>query len=116
MDRRGLYAFGSGRDPALGALVIDVTGTETTVGFYAELLGLEVTREAEVDGRRMVWVGSEDGRERQLRETDRHNDSEGDSVELVAELSERLPEKGRPVGPAQSIAMYVVVSVTSPSS
>lgn len=58
-------------------VALDVTDMETAVDFYTELLGLQVTREAELEGQQMVWVGSDDGGELQLLETDDHDEPAG---------------------------------------
>jgi len=56
---------------------LDVTDMESQLDFYTELLGLEVTQEAEMDGQRMVWVGGDEGGELQFLEADEHADPAG---------------------------------------
>jgi len=56
---------------------IDVTDMEAQIDFYTELLGLEVTREAAMDGQRMVWIGGDEGGELQFLEADEREEPAG---------------------------------------
>ena len=73
---------------------LDVTDMESQLDFYTELLGLEVTQEAEMDGQRMVWVGGDEGGELQFLEADEHAAPAGiDHLAVeVADTDEKVEE------------------------
>lgn len=75
---------------------LNVSDMDATLDFYENLLGLERTREAELDGQRMVFVGRDDGAELQFLAVDESDEPAGidhvavatDDVEATIEEAE----------------------------
>ncbi|WP_144900843.1 VOC family protein [Halobellus captivus] len=75
---------------------LNVSDMDRTLDFYENLLDLERTRETELDGQRMVFVGGDDGAEIQFLAVDEPQDPAGfdhlaiavDDVETTIEEAE----------------------------
>ncbi|WP_336023163.1 VOC family protein [Halobellus salinisoli] len=75
---------------------LNVSDIDATLDFYESLLDLERTREAELDGQRMVFVGSDGGAEIQFLVVDEPVDPEGiDHVAIAVDDAAATVEKAQ---------------------